>query len=65
MSWSTNIEADGVAGGDLAGEALAKAEGRTGDVLTIDNATGSTVSEARVKGFEEAIAQYPNMQVLH
>jgi ribose transport system substrate-binding protein len=60
----TNIQSDGVAGGKQAGEALAKAVGYKGDVMAIDNATGSTVAEARTNGFQEAIKQYPKMKFL-
>jgi len=61
---TTNIQSDGVAGGELAGDALAKAVGEKGTVLIIDNATGSVVSKARTDGFSKAIAKYPNMKVL-
>jgi ribose transport system substrate-binding protein len=61
---TTNIQSDGVKGGELAGDALAKAVGEKGTVLIIDNATGSVVSKARTDGFRKAIAKYPNMKVL-
>jgi ribose transport system substrate-binding protein len=61
---TTNIQSDGVKGGELAGDALAKAVGEKGTVLIIDNATGSVVSQARTDGFKKAIAKYPNMKVL-
>lgn len=61
---TTNIQSDGVQGGSLAGDALAKAVGEKGTVLIIDNATGSVVSKARTDGFQKAIAKYPNMKVL-
>ena len=61
---TTNIQSDGVKGGELAGDALAKAVGEKGTVLIIDNATGSVVSKARTDGFKQAIAKYPNMKVL-
>jgi ribose transport system substrate-binding protein len=61
---TTNIQSDGVKGGKLAGDALAKAVGEKGTVLIIDNATGSVVSKARTDGFAQAIAAYPNMKVL-
>ncbi len=59
---TTNIQSDGVQGGMLAGEALAKKVGEKGSVLAIDNATGSVVSKARTDGFKAAIAKYPNMK---
>ncbi|HEX2901925.1 MAG TPA: ABC transporter substrate-binding protein [Jatrophihabitans sp.] len=60
----TNIQADGEKGGELAGDALAKAVGEKGSVLAIDNATGSVVSKARTDGFQKAIAKYPNMKFI-
>ncbi len=59
-----NIESDGVAGGNLAGQRLAQLIGGKGDVMMIDNAAGSPVSEARQQGFEQAIAKYPNIHNL-
>jgi ribose transport system substrate-binding protein len=61
---TTNIQSNGETGGMLAGEALAKAVGYKGDVMAIDNATGSIVAEARDIGFKKAIAKYPNMKFL-
>lgn len=59
---TTNIQADGEKGGELAGDALAKAVNEKGSVLAIDNATGSIVLKARTDGFQKAIAKYPNMK---
>lgn len=61
---TTNIQSDGVKGGELAGDALAKLVGEKGSVLAIDNQTGSLVSKARTDGFQKAIAKYPNMKFL-
>lgn len=61
---TTNIQSNGETGGMLAGQALAKAVGYKGDVMAIDNATGSVVAEARDIGFKKAIAKYPNMKFL-
>ncbi len=61
---TTNIQSDGVQGGQLAGDALANAVGQKGSVLIIDNATGSVVSKARTDGFQQAIAKYPKMKVI-
>ena len=60
----SNIQADGIAGGELAGDALAKLVGEKGSVMTIDNATGSLVAKARTDGFAKAISKYPNMKFL-
>ena len=56
---TTNIQSDGEKGGELAGDALAKAVGEKGTVLTIDNATGSVVSKARTDGFKTGDRQVP------
>lgn len=61
---TTNIEADGEKGGELAGEALAKIVDYKGSVMAIDNVTGSLVSKARTDGFEKAIKKYPKMKYL-
>lgn len=61
---STNIQADGFTAAQLAGEALAKAVGYKGDVLAVDNQTGSIVAKARTDGFASVIAKYPNMKFL-
>lgn len=61
---TTNIQADGEKGGELAGDALAKAVNEKGSVLAIDNATGSIVSKARTDGFQKAIAKYPDMKFI-
>ncbi len=60
----TNIQSDSTKGGQLAGEAMAKAVGEKGTVLIIDNATGNKITRERTDGFSEAIAKYPNMKVL-
>ena len=60
----TNIQANGFAGGKLAGQHLAQLIGGKGDVLMIDNATGSTVSLARQHGFEAGIKGYPGIKLL-
>ena len=61
---TTDIQADGVQGGELAGDALAKIVGYKGTVMTIDNAAGSLVAKARTDGFEKAIAKYPAMKFI-
>ena len=61
---TTNIQSDGFKGGMLAGDALAKAVGEKGDVIAVDNETGSIVAGARDNGFEAAIKKYPKMHFL-
>ena len=45
-SCRTNIQSDNLKGGALAGERLGELMGGKGTVVTIDNATGSLISEA-------------------
>ncbi len=58
-----HIASDNVAGGRLAGEYLAKALSRKGNVAVIDQPALTSVLD-RVQGFKEAIAKYPNMKVV-
>ena len=60
----SNIQSDNLAGGRLAGERMAKLIGEKGTVVSIDNDPGFPISEARVKGFNDAIAKYPNIKNL-
>jgi ribose transport system substrate-binding protein len=61
----TNIQSDNLIGGAMAADTLGDAMGGSGDVLIIDNATGSLISGARVKGFEDELkAKYPNIKNL-
>jgi len=61
----TNIQSDNLIGGAMAADTLGDAMGGSGDVLIIDNATGSLISGARVKGFEDELkAKYPNINNL-
>jgi ribose transport system substrate-binding protein len=60
-----NIQSDSLAGGKLAGIAMAKAVGSTGTVLPIDNSTGFVPSKQRTDGFAEGIKSVsPNIKVL-
>lgn len=62
---STNIQSDNLIGGATAADALATAMGSSGDVIIIDNATGSLISGARVKGFQDELAaKYPTIEDL-
>jgi len=58
-----HIASDNVQGGRLAGEYLAKAIGGEGQVLIIDHPQVRSVQD-RVKGFEEAIAKYPKIEIV-
>ncbi len=63
---STNIQSDNIIGGQMAADALAAAIGPDGgEVLILNNATGSLIGDARVKGFEDQLAaKYPNITSL-
>ena len=61
----SNIQSDSLAGGKLAGIAMAKAVGSTGTVLAIDNSTGFVPSKQRTDGFAAGVKSVsPNIKVL-
>jgi ribose transport system substrate-binding protein len=60
----SNIQSDNEQGGRLAGERMAKLIGGKGSVVIIDNDPGFPISEARVKGFSDAIKKYPDIKNL-
>lgn len=51
-------------GGQMAGDAMAKAIGETGNVILLRYLAGSESTEQREEGFLEAIAKYPNIKVV-
>ncbi|PWB70526.1 sugar ABC transporter substrate-binding protein [candidate division GN15 bacterium] len=59
----THVASDNVAGGRLAAQAVAQAINGTGKVAIIDHPEVESVIQ-RVKGFEEEIAKYPDIQVV-
>jgi ribose transport system substrate-binding protein len=60
-----NVQSDSLAGGKLAGVAMAKAIGSTGTVLPIDNSTGFVPSKQRTDGFAAGVHSVsPNVKVL-
>lgn len=61
----SNVQSDSLAGGKLAGVAMAQAIGSTGTVLPIDNSTGFAISKQRTDGFAAGVHSIsPNVQVL-
>lgn len=61
----SNIQSDSLAGGKLAGIAMAKAVGSSGTVLPIDNSTGFVPSKQRTDGFAAGVKSVsPNIKVL-
>jgi ribose transport system substrate-binding protein len=51
-------------GGQMAGDAMAKAVGEKGNVILLRYVAGSESTEQREKGFLDAIATYPDIQVV-
>ena len=60
----TNIASNNYLGGLKAGEALAKAVGNKGEVALMGAMTGVTTNEDRYKGFREAIAKHPGINIV-
>lgn len=58
-----HIASDNVEGGRKAGEYLAKLLGGKGEVIVIDQPTVTSVLD-RVKGFEQALAKYPDIKIV-
>lgn len=59
----SHIASDNVSGGRIAGEYMAKAIGKKGEIAIIDHPTVTSVQE-RVKGFKEAISKYPDIKIV-
>ena len=60
----TNIASDNYVGGFIAGETLAKAIGYKGKVALMGAMVGVTTNELRYAGFRDAIAKYPDIQIV-
>jgi ribose transport system substrate-binding protein len=58
-----HVATDNYEGGKMAGEEMAKAIGEKGKVAIIDYPTVQSVID-RVNGFKEAIAKYPNIEIV-
>ncbi len=58
------IGSDNVKGGQMAGEALAKALNGKGDVALMGSLVGVTTNEDRYKGFKDALAKYPDIKIV-
>lgn len=59
----SHVASDNHLGGKLAGEAMAKLLGGPGKVIIIDHPSVSSVQD-RVRGFEEAIAAHPGIEIV-
>ena len=58
------VASDNVAGGKQAADALAQAIGEEGEILVLQGIAGSSASRDRGQGFEEGIAEYPDINVV-
>ena len=58
------VASDNVAGGKQAAQALAESIGEEGDILVLQGIAGSSASRDRGQGFEEGIAEYPDINVV-
>lgn len=60
----TRISSDNEKGGRVAADALAKLMNRKGSVVVISVKPGVSTTDARIKGFTEEMAKYPDIKVL-
>jgi ribose transport system substrate-binding protein len=60
----TRISSDNEKGGQVAADALAQQMGQKGSVIVISVKPGISTTDARIKGFTEEMAKYPNIKVL-
>lgn len=61
---NSTVSSDNVAGGRQAAEALAEAMGGEGQVIVLQGVAGTSASRDRGQGFEEGIAEYPDIEVV-
>ncbi|MGI6006411.1 MAG: sugar ABC transporter substrate-binding protein [Ruminococcus sp.] len=61
----SHVGSDNIAIGYEAGQQMAKAIGEEGKVCVVRGAAGAMGSELRSQGFEEAIAEYPNIEIVN
>ncbi|SFR12144.1 monosaccharide ABC transporter substrate-binding protein, CUT2 family [Lentzea waywayandensis] len=61
----SSISSNNEQGGKLAAETLNKlAAGKSGSVLVLNTKAGTSTTDARAKGFEDAIKAYPNLKYI-
>ncbi len=58
------VASDNVEGGRLAAQALAEAIGEEGQVIVLQGVAGTSASRERGQGFDEGIAEYPDIEVV-
>ena len=61
----SHVGSDNIAIGYEAGQQMAKKLGEKGKVCVVRGAAGAMGSELRSKGFEDAIAEYPDMEIVN
>lgn len=61
---ATFISSDNVQAGNLAGTFVAQSLGNKGEVAIVQGLAGDVTSQARAKGFRDAISQHPEMRVV-
>lgn len=64
-NWVIHTSADNVANGKATAEALFESMDKKGSVFVVEGMLGNTASNDRVKGFEEALKNYPDIKVAH
>ncbi|QIS11240.1 ABC transporter substrate-binding protein [Nocardia arthritidis] len=60
----SSISSDNKKGGQLAAQTLAKLVGNKGPVLVINTKAGTSTTDARAQGFEDAVKSFPEMSSL-
>ncbi|MDT8307542.1 MAG: substrate-binding domain-containing protein [Anaerolineae bacterium] len=60
----THISSDNVAGGNIAGDYLARAISGRGRVVELGGQPGTSAAQERSAGFEQALRTYPEVQLL-
>jgi len=59
-----HIASDNVKGGEMAAEFIAKALNGKGNVVELEGIPGTSAARDRGKGFDEAIAKYPDIKIV-
>ena len=60
----SHIASDNLAGGRMAGDYLAEILGKKGKIVELQGLPGTSAAEARGAGFNEALAAYPDMEIV-
>jgi len=64
-NWVIHTSADDVANGKATAEALFDSMGGKGKVFVIEGMLGNSASNNRVEGFNQALTEYPDIEVAH